>query len=229
MQWRPLTLGVAFAALSGLAVYGCCGLTRHTIVALDKWGDAAPALTASAQHTAAGVDAGLAAINRPCRKDVPCGTLAALDKAIVKAGDAIVTTQLEERRIPGEIETTLAAYQSVPIHVDRTLDAATNVTNRLATDADTLNQDFAAAQPLLASYTAAGNSLNDLLKQRAIILTLDNMQAMTGNGNSILADARKVADKTTADYLKPVPWWKQPIKKSSDLLDIGALFARHAP
>ena len=88
---------------------------------------------------------------------------------------------------------------------------------------------IAAAQPLLAQLTANGASLqattdtlNDTLKRQAIGKLLDNAAGISG-------DFRTIADKATADFIRPVPWWQQPIKKSGQLIDIGAAIARHIP
>jgi hypothetical protein len=58
---------------------------------------------------------------------------------------------------------------------------------------------------------------------------LSHIDGMTASGDAILADARKVADKETADWMKPVPWWRAPIAKTGQLIDIGAALARHTP
>jgi hypothetical protein len=52
-------------------------------------------------------------LNKPCSgPDGPdaCGTLGELNKAVIKAGDAIVTTQLEERKASEAVVTTMNAF-----------------------------------------------------------------------------------------------------------------------
>ena len=49
-------------------------------------------------------------LNRPCGGGYPCGTLAEANKVLVKTGDAIVTTQLQERAITPH---TIAAMDSI--------------------------------------------------------------------------------------------------------------------
>ena len=86
-----------------------------------------------------------------------------------------------------------------------------------------------ALQPVLGHADAAAEHLDAILQDRNIPDTLANVQAVTQNAAGISLDARRAADEATADYLKPVPWWKQPIKRFGEAWDIGAAFARHAP
>jgi hypothetical protein len=111
----------------------------------------------------------------------------------------------------------------------KTIDAASDLTAALTVDARTANTTIAAAQPVLEAYARAGDDLDAFLKQEAVQRIVTNVAGMTESGNGILGDFRKVADKETADWLKPVPWWKVPIKRGGELIDIGAAVARHAP
>lgn len=229
LQWRPISFCAVLAVLIGLSVWGLSGLTRHIIITVDRWGSAAP--------SAGKTDAVLDHLNRPCKGTAgpdACGTLAQINKTVITAGDAIVTTQLVERAAEPHIVAAMDEFSQTAKHLSGTADSL-SLTVRAATgtfDAATLTlgegqRTIAAAQPLLTSYTTAGNSLNDLLRSRQIYGTLDNVNAMTLNANGILADGRKVADKATADYLTPQPWWKKGLRYSGDAADVGALFARH--
>ena len=100
----------------------------------------------------------------------------------------------------------------------------------------TAQNTIGAAQPLLsnlslssAALTEMTYSLNARITDPQIDHILGNVAAVTDGGNGILVDARKISDYETAKFLKPVPWYMQPIKKSSDILDIGAAIARHVP
>ncbi len=242
-QWRPITVMALICAAVLASAYGLAGLTHHIIVAVDKWGDAAPtaqekaqalndatdvkaaavksvATVSSATTNALNEIAGAASaslkqygavapvaqqaiqdtaanINRPCRGVAgpdACGTLAEANKTMVRAGDAIATTQLVER-------------DSIP-HVVDAMDALKGAAMGLNGDAD---------------------SLNDILRDAAIKRGIANVASMTDSWAGVSVDFRKVADKTTADYLKPVPWYMKPIKRGGELLDIGAAAARHVP
>lgn len=84
-------------------------------------------------------------------------------------------------------------------------------------------------QPILANADGAVGDFRKFITAPALTDTISNVSSVTGSAAAIGVDARKVADKTTADYLKPVPWYMYPVKKGSELLDIGAAVARHAP
>ena len=229
------TIKVAIAAgaitLAALSVWGACGFTRHLIIAVDRWGAAAP--------TAGKTDAVLDHINRPCKGASgpdACGTLAQINKTVITAGDAIVTTQLVERAAQPHIISAMDEFGQTAKHLSSTADSlsltAHAATGTLDAATDTIGEGkrtIAAAQPLLAQLTANSASLqtttdtlNDVLKRQAIGKFLDNAAGISG-------DFRTIADKATADFIRPVPWWKQPIKKGSQIIDITAAIARHTP
>jgi hypothetical protein len=212
----------------GLAVWGCWGAWHHIVVAVDHWGNAAPDLNPMLDH-----------LNRPCKGASgpdACGTLAQINKTVITAGDAIVRTQLIERAAQPHIISAMDEFGQTAKHLSSTADSLKGTADALTGTAqgatDTLaegKRTIAAAQPLLAQLTANGASLqattdtlNDVLKRQAIGKLLDNAAGISG-------DFRTIADKATADFIRPVPWWQQPIKKSGQLIDIGAAIARHTP
>lgn len=111
----------------------------------------------------------------------------------------------------------------------KTVDAATDLTVALTTDARTANSTIAAGKPLLEASTLAVQHFDAVVQSPDLSRALSHANGMTESGDAILADFRKVADKETADWLKPVPWWKKPIAKTGQLIDIGAAVARHTP
>ena len=120
--------------------------------------------------------------------------------------------------------------------VTGTANAATGTLHAATADLGTLNGSIAATKPLLEASTAtigrlgvASDDLDTLLKRKAIGELLDQFAGIATHGNAIAGDFQQVADKARADYLKPVPWYMQPLKKSSDVLDIAGLLSRHIP
>lgn len=242
-QWRPVTICVVLLALIGLSVWGLCGLTREASIAIQKWGNAAPTMAdksdvknmvstavAKVADAATKAIAGIsgaaadalkkygvtasaatgaikttsATLNRPCQgKAGPdaCGTLAQVNKTLVKVGDEITTTQLEQRA-------------AIP-HVIAAMDTLNSASGHIGDVAKTLNDR-------LASQTVTDAAANFA---RTVKFAAD----ITESGAGIMADGKKVADKETADFLKPTRWYMQPVKKASDILDIGAAVARHTP
>ncbi len=219
MRPLPIAIAIASAALLGLAVWGCFGLNHAAIVALDKWGNAAPDLKPT-----------LEAISGPR------GTLHEVNKAAVKIGDAIVQTQLVERATTPHVTTAMDQFGAAAVHLSGTADALSKTASAGAQTLNALTVDeIALKQPIeSANYVIlkAGNSVDDfdaLLKRKAIGDVLDNLAGATGQGNAILGDFRQVADKARADYLKPVPWYMQPSHRAGDIMDISAAIARHTP
>ena len=248
---KPLQycIGVVSAALLGLTVWGAFGISRHLIVAVDKWGSSAPDLKPT-----------LATLNRPCGirnvkssanystfysegSLMPCGTLAEVATSVVKAGDAVVQTQLVEHATTPHVTAAMDQFGAAAVHLSETADnlsitaqsltgTAKAATGTLTAATDTLGEGkrtIAAAQPLLAAYTQSGNDMDALIKRKAIGDLLDNLAGVTAHGNAIAGDFQQVADKARADYLRPVPWYMQPIHRAGDIMDISAAIARHTP
>lgn len=217
--------------VTGLSIWGFIGLNRHLIAAIDRYAAAAPSagkLDALATRAADALPAKgkinqLADsasgtlrtaqqqiqrtsdnLNRPCKGPggaSACGTLAQVNKTVVKAGDAIVTTQRAELKALPHITAAMDAFRDAAFSID---DAGTSASD-------------------------AFESFNELLESKDLTAAIAHANAMTASGDGILADARQVSDKVTKDFLAPVPWWKKPIRKAGALIDITAALARHAP
>ena len=203
----------------GLAVWGCWGAWHHFIVAAD------------------GITSTLAKVSGEN------GTIAMADEDIGAMKSLIVHADLVARHEQQQLSTydaygvqlfsdfhTLAGKSGTAI--DAVAGTANAATGTLGAATGTLaegQRTIKAVQPLLSQLTANGASLqattdtlNDVLKRQAIGKLLDNAAGISG-------DFRTIADKATADFIRPVPWWQQPIKKSGQLIDIGAAIARHTP
>jgi hypothetical protein len=216
------TIKVAIAAgaitLAALSVWGCFGLCQHVIIAVDRWGAAAP--------TAGKTDAVLDHLNRPCKGASgpdACGTLAQINKTAIDAGDAIVRTQLIERDSQPHIIAAMDEFGQTAKHLSSTADSlsvtAHAATETLTSATDTIGEGkrtIAAAQPLLAQLTANGASLqattdtlNDTLKRQAIGKILDHAAGITGHADAITGDVQRVSDDLTRRYFAPTPWYKK--------------------
>lgn len=168
---------------------------------------------------------------QPCKPGKPetCGLIPAVRSVAVNAGSATVAMQTQIQQTEPVIQAAAAALSNTSDHANKLIDTATEATAQARDDLKTLNSPISDSGALLEAYTAAGNHLNEILKQKAITETLNNMASMTGSGAGILADGKKVTDKATADYLSPKPWWMKVGRFASDTYDYGALFARHTP
>lgn len=158
-------------------------------------------------------------VNRPCGAGRPCGLLAQTEKTVVKAGDAVVTTQLIERKTALEASQTLSGVSN---HVNAAADASAGL----------LNAGTVALNRLPAledGATAAVGNFNRLLSSKSLSDAIDGAAGMTQHGNAIMGDLQRVTDKATADYLSPKPWYRKVGRYASDAFDYGALFARHTP
>jgi hypothetical protein len=119
LQWLlGIFLGTCTLAV-GLGIYGLWGGWHQILVAVDLWGESAPGPT---KTIAKGLTTALDTINAPCIGNEPCrGTLGALNKTIIKVGDAVVTTQIKEREITPH---TIAAMDKFGEAADKFWDAS---------------------------------------------------------------------------------------------------------
>lgn len=216
---------VASAAIFCLVTVG------YRVLTLPKIPDLAGVVT-QVNATVATANATLGEVNRPCRGS-SCGTLANVEKLTTKLGDVAVDTQRQVQQtgvLINAASTSLTAtsetVQAQLSHVGPLLDAG-----RAAAEAGTvavagLQVD---AHGLLVNGSGAITDARSFINQPALGATITNVAAVTGSTAAITEDLRKVADKTTADYLRPVPWYLWPLKRSGEILDIGAAVARHTP
>lgn len=174
-------------------------------------------------------------VNHPCAPG-PCGTLANVDKLVVKVGDIAVDTQKQVRQTGVLINTASQSLTSTSqtlnaqlSHMGPLLDSARAASDALPVTLQHVNTAVDGITPVLASTDGAVGDFRRFLTAPALIGTLNNVDSMTGSWAGVSGDLRKVADKTTADYLRPVPWYLWPVKRGGELLDIGAAVARHAP
>lgn len=211
------------AALLAVSIMAVCVIGW----AFWQWGKAAPDFA----PTMAKVNQALDKVNDP-----GTGTLAEVGKTVVKAGDAIVQTQLTERSSTAKVNATMDALATIPPHVTPVLDeakgtlsAATGLTVALTGDAQEAKTTIAAAQPVLAAFTQDATDLDALLKDKAIHETLTNVDSLTGSMAGITADGKQVTDKMTADYLKARTPWGKIGHVALDAFDVTAAVARHTP
>lgn len=134
------------------------------------------------------------------------------------------------------VDRTLTTFNAQMEHVGPLLDSLRDeaVELRKTTVAATGTLDegkrtIQALQPVLGHSSDAVSHLDAILQDRNISDTISNVQAVTQNAAGISLDARKAADKATADYLRPTKWYMQPVKRFGQFWDIGAAVARHTP
>ena len=185
-------------------------------------------------------NATLDTINRPCGSGKPCGTLANVDKLLVKSGDIIVTTQRQVQQTNRIVNAAADSLTSTSQHLNAQIDALGSVlaSVRAATDAvpGTLNAARDAIQSAQGDIhgvadqaTGATADVRRFINQPALRGTLENVQTITGEAAGITADGHRVVDKLTRDYLTPVPWYLVPVKRFGEIWDVSAAVARHTP
>ncbi len=226
-RWILNTLGIALILTLGVIGRG-----------FWRWGSAAPDLA----PTLTRMNATLDLIDRPCAsvdakgKLLPDGPICEIDQMIhdvrkitTSSGKQVEQTGQLINAATGNLNKAGDSVTELTEHLNKTADAATGLTVALTGDANEAKTTIAGFQPLVAAYTQSGNDLDALLKDHAIHDTLTDLQVTTQNIGGITADLRQVSDKETAEFLKPVPWWKWPFKRAGQFIDIGAAVARNIP
>ena len=183
----------------------------------------------------------LTALNAPCvgfHGSVTCGPLAQLSQTEKNIG-ILAGQTVEQVRQTGSLVTATAttmteagdSIRDVAGKLSGTATAATGLLSAGQTDLETAQPSIAALQPLLSHFDAAVADFDGYLKDNAVNvrLTLADLRGMADSGNGVMFDFREVADKETANYLKPVRWYMQPVRRFGEVWDIGAAVARHTP
>lgn len=114
-------------------------------------------------------------------------------------------------------------------HVAPLLDSLKASSDAIPPAIQHVTDDADALRPILANADGGVSDLRRFLQAPALTDTITNVASMTGSGAAIAADGRKIVDKETADFLKPVPWYLKPIKRGGQIIDITAAVARHVP
>jgi len=198
------------------------------------------------------LDAVLVTVNEPCRKGAACGTLADVAKTLntirgtagqieiaAKHENAQLSTlDRQEAQIYAGVKRSLNGVDSELMEA-RQLTASMTETSRQASltlqgaqvDLRTMNTTIAAAQPVLAATTGAVNGVNASVAELTPRMHTFLVQSAktVANVQGVTADGQRIADKMTADYFAPKPWWKKAAGKFGDAWDITAAVARHLP
>jgi hypothetical protein len=156
-------------------------------------------------------------LNRPCAPG-PCGLLPNGTKVETKVGDAIVTTQLQERttapHVIAAMDTFNTAAQKLGSTADSLSGTATALTGTATAATATLSEGkrtIAAFQPVLAGLTEATGSINGFLKGQMLTKTLPeiavNLDATTGSLAGTAADVRSEVFKWTHPSKKKLGFW----------------------
>lgn len=205
--------------LSALVVWGGFGFTQHAIILLDRWAAVAPdpvKVESVVNNT------NNAALN------LSRATQTWADSSEQQARD-VRATLVKANRLIGDLREVAGKSGDEVDALRRTTDAATDSALALTRLLDEGKITVAAAQPVLGALTQSGNDLDAILKDKAILETITYIRSITESGAGIMIDGKKVADKATADWLKPVPKWKLPLKRVGQGWDILSAAARMVP
>lgn len=192
---------IAVIALCVVAAFCMVLITRHALPLLDSWNGASTLKKANDT---------LDAISGPR------GTLHEVNKAVVKIGDATVTTQLGERKtFPHVIAATDALTEAA--HSGSTAALAVSGTADQATATlRTTESTVQAFQPLAASLTrttdASTRAVQDfdaMLRSPDLSQAIQHANGTLGHVDGMTGDAQRVSDDLTRRYFAPVPWYKK--------------------
>ena len=135
-------------------------------------------------------------LNRPCAPG-PCGLLPNATKVETKVGDAIVTTQLQERttapHVIAAMDTFNTAAQKLGSTADSLSGTATALTGTATAATATLGEGkrtIAAVQPLLEAFTQDGKDLDTRINDPHVTALVAHLVGMSASGDLMLADVQ---------------------------------------
>lgn len=127
------------------------------------------------------------------------------------------------------VDSTLTVAQGTIAGVRDTLTVTNEQLAHVGPLLDSARAVTASLDPVISNANGAVTDVRDFLTQPSLTALMVNTASMTASGAGILGDARTVADKETANFLKPVKWYMVPMKYTGEFIDIGAAIARHTP
>jgi hypothetical protein len=215
MTWQSETRAwaVASAAAFCLSAVGARVLTAPKLPDLNPTVKHIDDATGAWAHASSQQVASVAAIERDLRVE-----LWHVDRLLTAGSGTLQAAQDAIETANGQLT-----------HVAPLLDAATVTVASIAPAIKQITDDADGIRPILANADGAVTDARAFINQKPLTETLGNIDRLTGEWAAISGDFRQVSDKTTADYLRPVPWYLWPVKRSGELLDIGAAVARHTP
>lgn len=186
---RLLQTALAILALTASLALGAVGFAAYGVV--GKLGTSLDKLNLA-----------LDTVNRPCAPG-PCGLLANGIKVETKVGDAIVTTQLQERATAPHVIAAMDTFRDSAIHLSgtadslsgtadaltRTADAGTQTAQALTVTVGTAGTTIAALQPLVGHVDSAVTSLDTSLQTTSL-----DLDAVLQHTEAITSSAAKVSD-----------------------------------
>lgn len=145
----------------------------------------------SANTAVQSLNSTLEAVNRPCGTGKPCGTLATINKAVTKAGDAVVTTQREERATIPHVLATVDEFKSAAGQLSALASTGVQTAQAATETLGTAQTAIKGVQPLLGHADATVEDLDNLLRSPDLTFTMDHVEGMTASGDKMLADAQQ--------------------------------------
>lgn len=181
MRERLPIYAVLLAAL-GLCGWGLSGLTRHAIIALDKWGNAAQ-----------GISETTAKLNGKY------GTIAETDKLLM----ALKSTTVHADMVIAHEDRQLKSYDKVSQDILRdvdelarrgseTLAASTQAAQEATETIKTANRTIEAAQPLLEASTHTVNGVDLRIRDPKLDAILTHVESTTGHIDGVSGNFEKV-------------------------------------
>jgi hypothetical protein len=215
MSWQSETRAWAMAS----AVAFCLCAVGYRVMTAPKLPDLNSTVAHIDAATGAWADASaqqvrsVAAIERDLRAELwhVDRLLLAGSQTLQAAQGAIDTANVQLTHVAPLLDATRGAVEAIPPALQR------------------VTEDAEGIRPLLANADGAVRDFRRFLTAPALADTLSNVDALTAAWARISTNGAKITDKMTADYFRPVPWYLYPVKKGSELLDIGAAAARHIP
>ncbi len=174
-------------------------------------------ISATILHLDSGLSSLFDSVNRDCGSGKPCGLIANVNKTVIKAGDAVVQTQTEEKKVADSIAPhTIAAMDKLGSSADnlgstakslgKTSDELTK-TLQIANDKDTglpaLLENTSGAVTDFRSYVKS-QAMQTMLAdaQRTVHFTADTSQNIAGITNALRIQADKLnAPKTKTQQI----------------------------
>ena len=185
--------------LNAAKILACLALSYLCVTAgivIWRAGNALDENLAGTGQAIIGLNQALATVNHPCAPE-PCGILADIDKTVIKVGDAIVTTQLQERATTPHIIAAVDTFNNAAWKLGGTVDslaetsqALTGTANAATMTLQTAGTTVAAFQPVLSHADAVVMDLDTRVNDPHVTSLMTHLEGISVSGDKMMVDAQ---------------------------------------
>jgi hypothetical protein len=203
-RWLQNLLGAALLGFVLCVGYYACWTMQEIGLAARQTGEAAVA----GKAVLGKLDATLDRIKAPCSPG-PCGTLASIDKAVIKFNDIAVDVHTQVRQSGTLIAASSASLTAASSDLHTVAAGLSGLSAQATVDLQTANESFKALQPVIGQFQGLARDADAVVSDPALRDGIDSTAETAANVAGVTSDLQKVTHhfEPQIDNPKPHHWY----------------------